>query len=231
VGVDVGQALRARWPGIGLWLGNDATGAAWAEHAAGAGRGGTDLMLVALGTGIGGGLVRAGALDGGAHGYAGEFGHMVVDPRGPLCPCGKQGCWERLASGSGLGVLGREAATAGRAPRVVALAGGDPEAVRGEHVTAAAAAGDADAQAVMDRFGWWLALGMANLVAALDPGLVVVGGGLSEAGEVLLGPTRRAFADLVEGGARRGEVPIVAAAFGARSGAVGAALLAAAAGA
>ena len=95
----------------------------------------TDAVMVTLGTGIGGGIIAGGRVVRGASGFAGEIGHMVVDPSGPPCPCGKRGCWERFASGSGLGRLAREAAHAGRLDDVVALAGGDPESVRGEHVT------------------------------------------------------------------------------------------------
>ena len=182
--------------------------------------------MLTLGTGIGGGLVVDGQLVVGAHGFAGEVGHMVVDPSGPPCPCGQRGCWERFASGSGLGRLGREAAQAGRAPSLVELAGGDPEAVRGEHVTRAAAAGRPDALAVMESFAWWLGLGLANLVNLLDPEVVVVGGGLVEAGECLLGPTRRALSRLVQAGHLRPEVPVLPARLGERAGAVGAALLA-----
>ena len=135
--------------------------------------------MVTLGTGIGGGLLQGGTLLTGAHGFAGELGHMVVDPSGPPCPCGRRGCWERFASGGGLGRLAREAAQAGQLPEVVALAGGDPEAVRGEHVTAAARAGDPGALAVIGQLGWWVALGLANLVAVVDPSMVVLGGGLA----------------------------------------------------
>ena len=143
--------------------------------------------MVTLGTGIGGGAVLGGRLLEGAHGFAGEVGHMVIDPQGPPCPCGKRGCWERFASGTGLGRLAREAAHAGKIPAVVTLAGGDPEAVRGEHLTAAALAADPGALEVMDVFGWWLALGLANLANALDPSVIVLGGGLIEAERVVMG--------------------------------------------
>ncbi|HET9691301.1 MAG TPA: ROK family protein [Acidimicrobiales bacterium] len=227
VGLPVGAALAAAHPRS--WVGNDATAAAWAEHRLGAAAGATDSLTVTLGTGIGGGIVAGGRLLEGARRFAGEFGHVVVDPHGQLCPCGKQGCWERYASGSGLGLLGREAAVAGRAPRVVEAAGGDPEAVRGEHVTVAAAAGDPDALAVVDRFAWWLALGLANLANVFDPEVIVLGGGVIVAGEVLLPPVRAAFAELVEAAGAR-SVRIVGAALGERAGAVGAASLAAAPG-
>lgn len=182
------------------------------------------MLFVALGTGIGGGLVAGGRLVEGAHGYAGEFGHMVVEPHGRHCGCGKRGCWERYASGSGLGVLGREMALAGRIPGIVELAGGDPESVRGEHVTTAAAAGDPAAVEILDELAGWLALGLANLTNALDPGLIVLGGGLATAGEALVGPTRRAFDGLVEARDARDGLRIELAALGERAGAVGAGL-------
>ena len=228
VEVPVRAAVERHVPGPLVVL-NEATAAIWAELTHGAAVGARDVVMASLGTGIGGGVVLGGELVGGHHGFAGEFGHMVVDPEGPACPCGKRGCWERYASGSGLAWLAREAAAAGAAGRVVELAGGDPGDVRGEHVTTAAAEGDASALAVVDRFAWWLALGLANLVAVLDPELIVLGGGLIEAGAVLLDPTRRAFASLLEGGDHRPPVGIVAAALGERAAAVGAALLAAAA--
>lgn len=106
------------------------------------------------------------------------------------------------------------------------MAGGDPELVRGEHVTRAAREGEPGALRVMDELGWWVALGLANLTAVLDPDRIVLGGGLVEAGEMLLAPTRRAFAELVEGAGARPEVEIVAAALGERAGAVGAAMAA-----
>jgi glucokinase len=109
----------------------------------------------------------------------------------------------------------------------VDLAGGDPELVRGEHVTAAAAEGDASALEIMNKFGWWVALGLANLANALDPELIVVGGGLITAGDVLVGPTRRAFADLVEAPSARASLRIEPAQLGSAAGAIGAGLLAA----
>lgn len=225
-GADV-RGLVADRLGTGtLVVDNDANFAAVAEHRLGAARGSTHGLMVTLGTGIGGGLIHDGRVHVGRYGFAGEIGHMIVDPTGPPCPCGQRGCWERYASGGGLGRLAREAAYAGRLHEVVGLAGGDPELVRGEHVTVAARHGDPGALAVMDDLGWWVALGLANLTAVLDPDRIVLGGGLVEAGDLLLAPTRRAFADLVEGAATRPEIPIVAAALGERAGAVGAALVA-----
>jgi glucokinase len=215
--------------GVPVVVENDASCAGWGEREAGAGRGRDHVLLVTLGTGIGGGIVLGGRLYRGHHGFAGEIGHMVVDPHGPPCPCGQRGCWERFASGSGLGRLAREAAVGGRASRIVALAGGDPEHVKGEHVTAAAAEGDAEAAAVMAEYGWWVALGLANLANAFDPELFVLGGGLVEAGDVLLAPVRAAFGQLLEGAEHRPPVGIVPAELGEHAGAIGAALLARAA--
>jgi glucokinase len=149
---------------------------------------------------------------------------MVVDPNGPLCPCGNHGCWERFASGAGLGVLGRELAVAGEAPLLVELAG-DPEAVRGEHVTRAAMRGDRPALGIMGQFGWWVALGLANLATIFDPEVIVVGGGLIDAGEILMEPIRKAFGGLVFASAARPAIAIRAATLGPQAGAVGAALL------
>jgi glucokinase len=151
---------------------------------------------------------------------------MVVEASGPRCVCGQRGCWERYASGSGLARLAREAALAGRAARTVELAGGDAEAVRGEHVTAAAREGDAEALEVMAQFAWWLALGLSNLANLLDVEMFVIGGGLVEAGDLILAPARRAFADMVEGGSHRPTPAIAAATLGERAGAIGAAVVA-----
>ncbi|MGH9082775.1 MAG: ROK family protein, partial [Acidimicrobiales bacterium] len=225
-GTDMAGLLADRLPGAAVHLDNDANCAALAELRLGAAEGAADALVVTLGTGIGGGLVTAGRLRSGAYGYAGEIGHMVVDPAGPPCPCGRRGCWERYASGGGLGRLAREAAYAGSLHGAVALAGGDPELVRGEHVTRAALAGDPGALDVLDELGWWVALGLANLAAVLDPEVIVVGGGLAQVGDLLLAPARRAFAELVEGGGCRPAIDIVPATFGERAGAIGAALLA-----
>ena len=227
VDLDVDDTLADALDDLPVVVENDANCAAWAERERGACRGISDAILVTLGIGIGAGIIADGKLFRGAHGMAGEPGHMIVDPGGPRCPCGQRGCWERYASGSGLGFLAREAALAGRGDGLVARAGGDAEAVRGEHVTAAARSGDADALAVIDQFGWWVALGLANLVNVLDPEMVVIGGGLVSEADLLLEPTRRAFAGLVLAASHRPPVPIVAAEVGAGAGAVGAALLAA----
>lgn len=219
------KAELERRLGLAVRVDNDATCAAWGERQMGAARGYDDVILVALGTGIGGGIVADGLVMRGANGFSGEIGHMVVDPNGPPCPCGQRGCWERFASGSGLGRLAQQAVAEGRGVRILALAGGDPAKVRGEHVTVAAAEGDAEAQAVMAQLGWWVALGLANLANAFDPQAFVLGGGLIEAGKLLLDPVRIAFAGLLTGAAHRPPIDIVPATLGGHAGAIGAACL------
>ncbi len=223
-GVDWNELIGERLPGRSILIENDANFAVLAEHRLGAARGYRHVVMVTLGTGIGGGLVLDGRVQVGSAGFAGEIGHMVVDPNGPACPCGRHGCWERFASGAGLGVLAREAALAGRLGEVVRLAGGDPESVRGEDISAAAAAGDPAAQDVIKEVGWWIGFGLANLAAVLDPECFVLGGGVVQAGDLLVDSARTTFAELIEGGDRRPVAAIVPAAFGERAGAVGAAL-------
>ena len=224
---DVAGRLRAVFAGreMRIEVDNDATCATVTEWRLGAGTGVSDLVLVTLGTGIGGGLVVNGELVHGRNGFAGEFGHMVVDPTGPLCPCGRRGCWERYASGSGLAMLAREAAIARRCQAVVELAGGDPQDVRGEHVQSAARHGDAEALAVIDEFARWVALGLSNLTNALDPEMFVLGGGLAAGADLYLDRIVAWFGELLYQPHLR-EIPRIAfATSGPRAGAIGAALL------
>lgn len=225
VDLDLVGPLEARL-GLRVVVDNDATAAAWAEHEWGAARGHDHSMTVSLGTGIGAGFTVKGEVLRGANGFAGEPGHMIVDPTGPRCPCGRRGCWERYASGSGLGRLAREAAHAGVADSLVERAGGEPEDVRGEHVTAAAADGDPAAHEVLGTFAWWVALGLSNLVNILDSDVIVIAGGLAEAGDLILGPTRTAYRELVLAPEHRPDVPILSAELGERAAAIGAGLLA-----
>jgi glucokinase len=186
---------------------NDANAAAWAEHRYGAGReGGDPMLLVAVGTGIGGGIVAGGALLRGAHGYAGEPGHQVVMPDGRPCGCGRRGCLEQYASGEALirSVRAGAAADPAAATRLREVAG-DPERITGQLVTAAARAGDRLARAAFQEVGWWLGFGLANLVQVLDPGLLVVGGGVAEAGELLLRPARECYRQAL---GERGQLPL-----------------------
>ena len=203
---------------------NDATCAAVAEWSVGAAQGVDDVVVVTLGTGIGGGLVSGGRLVRGTNGFAGEIGHMVVESSGPQCVCGQRGCWERYASGNGLGYLGRLAAEQGSAKRVQELAG-SAEQIRGEHIRQAALEGDNDALVIVDSFARWVALGLTNLTNLLDPAMIVIGGGLASSGNVFLEPMRRWFEELLYSPQLRPHPQLVMATLAEQAGAVGAALL------
>ncbi len=207
---------------------NDANAAAWAEWRFGAGRGETRLVCVTLGTGIGGGIVIDGQVQRGKHGMAGEFGHMIVVPDGQRCECGNRGCLEQYASGN---VLGREARELARASSPVTVpllqrVGGDVDALVGPVITEAARDGDPLAIELFEEVGRWLGIGLANLAAALDPGMFVIGGGVSDAGELLLRPARDSFRRILTGRGFRPEPRIIKAALGPEAGLVGAADLA-----
>jgi glucokinase len=203
---------------------NDANAAAWGEFRFGAARGYRHLVLVTVGTGIGGGIVADGSLFRGAHGFAAEIGHIIVEPGGPRCGCGNLGCWEQVASGRAIDRLGREEAVRNPGGRVATLAGGGE--VTGRHVAEAAREGDGAATAIFAEVGRRLGEGIAGLVNVLDPEVVVVGGGVAEEGELVLEPARTAFVDAVEAPEHRPEVAILAAALGNDAGAIGAAALA-----
>lgn len=207
---------------------NDANAAAWAEARFGAARGESHVVMITLGTGIGGGLVIGGRVQRGRFGIAGEFGHMQVVPDGLRCECGNRGCWEQYASGNALVREARAMIEAG-SPLVgdlLARLGNDPAALTGPFITEAAREGDATAQELLTDIGEWLGLGLANLAAAFDPGLFVIGGGVSAADELLLGPARDAFRRQLTGRGYRPEAGIVRAQLGSDAGLIGAADLA-----
>lgn len=212
--------------GLPCGLDNDANVAAYAEFRLGAGRGSEHLLLLTVGTGIGGGIIAGGRLYRGAHGFAAELGHIIVEPGGPPCGCGNRGCFEQVASGAAIRRLGREAVEAEPDSALGRLAGGDADAVTGELVTRAARDGDPTARAILAEVGRRLGEGIAGLVNVLDPEVVVVGGGAAEAGDLLLAPAREAFVRAVEAPEHRPPVEVVPAELGAEAGAVGAALLA-----
>ena len=178
-------------------------------------------MVVALGTGIGGGVVSGGELQHGAQGFAGEFGHMIIDPLGWDCPCGRRGCWERYASGSALSALARARPDLDRSTLASSAAGPS-----GEEVEHAARAGDRVAREVFVEFARWVAVGLANLTNLLDPDRIVIAGGVSSSIDLFLEPVRDGLRDLVYQPERRRLPDIVGAEFGEHAGAVGAALLA-----
>lgn len=193
---------------------NDATCALFAEMQLGVARSIDDVVLLTLGTGIGGAIAVGGEVHRGAHGFAGEPGHMRVNPNGPLCVCGRFGCWERYASGAGLirmasehGVLWNE------------------EPPSGEELARLGRQGDEQAVAVWSEFAQWLAVGLANLADILDPALFVIGGGLVDSADLYLEEARAVFATEVLGGPAREQTRIEPALCGPKSGAIGAALL------
>lgn len=217
-----------RRTGLPAVVENDANAAAWAEYRFGAGAGHEHVVMVTVGTGIGGGLVLSGQLHRGRFGMGGELGHLRVVVGGRRCGCGNRGCWEQYASGGALVREARELAATSplTAERLLALGEGTAEGISGPAVTRAAVEGD---QAGIDCFavvGGWLGQGLADLTAALDPGCFVIGGGVSAAGELLLGPAREAYEKNVSGRGHRPTAEVRLAQLGAEAGMVGAADLA-----
>ena len=208
---------------------NDANAAAWAEFRYGAAREVREsAVLITVGTGIGSGIVLNGEIVRGAHGIAAEVGHVRVVPHGHPCGCGRFGCLEQYASGTALVRFARELAThdPGDATHLLDLAGGSPDAITGPLVTRAALDGDPVSRAAFAQVGQWLGSGLADLVQILDPEVLVVGGGVIEAGELLMAPTRMALAEAF---GARGTLPVAAvvpARLGNVAGVVGAADLA-----
>jgi glucokinase len=211
-----------------LIVDNDANAAAWAEYRFGAGAGSSVMVCLTLGTGIGGGLVINGQLFRGTYGMAGEWGHQTAVPGGHWCECGNRGCWEQYASGNALVREARALLGAGdeAAAALRTSLGVGPEALTGPHVTAAAMAGDPVAVRLLADVGRWMGLGIADVVAGLDPEVVVIGGGVSAAGELLVGPAREAFEATLTGRGFRAYARLELAKFRNDAGLVGAADLA-----
>ncbi|MDT0164327.1 ROK family glucokinase [Actinotalea sp. AC32] len=215
-------------PALPVVVENDANAAGWAEFRFGAGRDVEDMLLLTVGTGLGGALVVDGRLVRGAWGVAAEVGHMRVVPEGHLCGCGLRGCWEQYASGSALVREARAVASTqpDRAARLLELAGGKAARVDGPSVTQAAREGDALAAALLADLGRWVGAGSASVAALLDPALVVLGGGVADAGPLLLEPAREAFLANLSGRGYRPEARLELASMGNDAGIVGAADLA-----
>ncbi len=211
-----------------IFIDNDANAAIWAESKFGAARGEAEAMIITLGTGIGGGILMQGEVFRGRFGIAGEFGHMQVVPGGHRCECGNRGCWEQYASGNALvrEARGLVSANSPLARDLYERVHGDPASLTGPLVTEVAQAGDRTAIELLAEVGTWLGIGMANLAAAFDPGIFVVGGGVSAAGELLIEPARQAFRKQLTGRGFRPEARIVRAELGNEAGLIGAADLA-----
>jgi len=222
-GADFPALLRAKAGVTSVEMENDGNTAALAEHAWGAGRGVENFAAITLGTGIGGGIIANGDLIRGRNGFGGEVGHMIVRAGGLRCACGREGCWERYASGTGLGVLAATAAQEGRLPELSARLGAAN--VRAEDVTAAAADGLEEAKALLREVAWWLAIGLSNLVEIFDIGHFVIGGGLSNAAGEILPVANAELVSLVMAGDMYLPFTVEPAALGSNAGALGAALV------
>jgi glucokinase len=221
------EALQKRVV-VPIFVDNDANAAAWAEWKFGAAQGETHVMMITLGTGIGGGILINGQVQRGRFGIAGEFGHMQVVPGGHRCECGNRGCWEQYASGNALVREARSLFSANSPiasdllDRVEGVAGN----LTGPLITQAARDGDPTARELLAEVGNWLGVGIANLAAAFDPGTFVIGGGVSAAGDLLLSSARETFRRRLAGRGYRPEARIVAAQLGNDAGLIGAADLA-----
>lgn len=210
--------------GLPAVVDNDANVATLAEARLGERRY-RELVLITVGTGIGGGLVLGGQIYRGPTGRGAELGHIVLNPEGPECGCGNHGCFEAYASGTALTRMGREAADDDPGSLIARL-GAEQGEVTGQTVSAAAGQGDAVARGLFERLGRWLGVGVASLANIFELEAVVVGGGLVETGDLLLEPARRAAREFAYAPQARTTVPILPATFGSDAGMVGAALLA-----
>jgi glucokinase len=219
----IGAAVRAR-SALPVAVDNDANAAVWGERTFGAAKGADHVAMLVIGTGIGSGFVIDGSIVRGFTGAGAEFGHVVIDPGGPRCPCGLRGCLEQLASGTAIGRMGRRAAEDDPATRMVELAGSADE-IAGEHVAAAAAEHDEAAMRVLRRAGRALAIGLSNLVNVFDPQVIVLGGSVIQAGEPYLGVARDELVKMTAAQRRR-PVRMDVTALGNDAGILGAAALA-----
>lgn len=213
---------------VSIVVENDANAAGWAEFQFGVARDATDMLMLTVGTGLGGAVVVDRALVRGKWGAAAEVGHMRVVPGGHYCGCGHEGCWEQYASGTALvrDAQGALIAQADRAERLLELCAGDPAKLTGPQITQAAQEGDALAVELLATLGRWIGEGAASVTALLDPELIVIGGGVGAAGDLLLQPIRRAFAEQLSARGHRPEAQIELAEHGNEAGIVGAADLA-----
>jgi glucokinase len=207
---------------------NDANAAAWGEARFGAAVGHDDVVVITVGTGIGGGLILNGSLYRGRFGIGGEPGHYRVVPDGRPCGCGNRGCFEQYASGNALVRAAKERAAAamGKAKDLLSLGDGTVDGIQGAHVTEAARSGDLIALAAFHEIGTWLGQGMSDLAAMLDPSAFVLAGGVSEAGDLLRAPAAESYRKALAGAGRRPYAQVLTATLGPDAGLIGAADLA-----
>ncbi|CAB4696171.1 unannotated protein [freshwater metagenome] len=226
-GVDLDNQLT-KLIGLPVVIENDANAAAWGEAKFGAGKNQDHMMMLTVGTGIGGGIVVNGDLYRGAFGIAAEFGHMRVVPDGHICGCGARGCFEQYASGNALLRHAREAINASPeiARNLLSRGDGTVAGLTGQVITEAARDGDPVALAAFNTTGQWLGAGIASLSVLLDPACVVIGGGVIDAGEILLKPTRESLERTMPFAGKHPYPQVIAAQLGNEAGLVGVADLA-----
>ncbi|NJQ02349.1 ROK family glucokinase [Streptomyces zingiberis] len=214
--------------GLPVVVENDANAAAWGEYKFGAGAGHEDVICITLGTGLGGGIIIGNKLRRGRFGVAGEFGHIRVVPDGLLCGCGSQGCWEQYASGRALVRYARQrsVATPEQAEILLGLGDGTPEGIEGRHVSQAARQGDKVAVDSFRELARWAGAGLADLASLFDPSAFIIGGGVSDEGDLVLEPIRKSFRRWLVGSQWRSHAQVLAAQLGGKAGLVGAADLA-----
>ena len=236
----IGAPNIADWDGINLRnelfaltklecvVENDANSAAWGEAIHGAAKGIDHAVILTVGTGIGGGLIVNGSLYRGAHGGAAEFGHIRAVDNGLACGCGSHGCLEQYASGTALMRHTRQALSSdiSSGSKILSFGDGTIEGLKGEHITFAAKAGDELAAQLLAQTGYWLGVGAASLAAALDPEIIVIGGGVVDAGDLLLEPTRKSLEENIRFAKNQKLPQVVAAKLGNDAGLVGVADLA-----
>ena len=216
--VPIVDYLRHNTP-LPIFIENDGNVAALGEQWRGAGRGSENMVMITIGTGIGGGLIINGRLYKGTNGSAGEVGHMVIDPNGPMCGCGRRGCLETLTSASAMVRMAREAIDRGLVTDL-----SRPENLEAKDIVRSGQAGDGVAAEIIDRAAYYLGIGLGNLINLFNPDTIVVGGGVSKAGAILFDPMRRtALAWALK--APAGVVKIVPATLGNDAGCIGAAVL------
>jgi glucokinase len=180
---------------VPVFVGNDAKLAALGEHRFGAGKKTSSLVYLTISTGIGGGVIDGGRLLLGARGWATELGHIIVEPRGPRCACGNVGCLEALAAGPAIARHAVELLQSGKASLLAGMVEGNLDRISAKEVVKAARAGDSVAMQVMERAAFYLGIGMVTFIHTFDPQLIIVGGGVSKAGDLLLTPVRGIIAE------------------------------------
>lgn len=217
-----------RLTGLPVVVENDANAAGWAEYRFGAATAAQHMLLVTVGTGLGGAIVLDGRLIRGSGGFAGEVAHMTAVPDGQWCGCGRRGCLEQYTAGTALVRTAKRRASAGDALMgpLLQAAGGARKEIDGPLITRLAQQGDPGACELIAELGSWLGVGVASISSLLDPDMIVVGGGVAAAGDLLLDPARTAYAGNLTARTHRDLAPFVLAGMGNRAGIVGAADLA-----